>query len=189
MQNPRKKKKIIPIIITIIVICAAAFAGWYVYTHKTAGDKADAVVKDLESLIPGLGAEEGYSSGAGRDPMGSLIVRGVDIVGCLEIPSIDLRAPVTVKGGTEQGFAAWLGGSPVKGHFSIIGGMDDVFRNLAKAKPGDRVIFTDIDGVRYEYQVTTQYHLKKWDKGDNDLMLCFNSDSQTRFVLGCTKTL
>jgi LPXTG-site transpeptidase (sortase) family protein len=113
----------------------------------------------------------------------------VDIVGCLEIPSIDLRAPVTVKGAQQEGFATWLGGSPVKGRFSIIGGRDDVFRKLAKAKPGDRVMFTDIDGVRYVYEVTTQYHLKEWDKGDNDLMICFDSDSQTRFVLGCTKAL
>ena len=56
-------------------------------------------------------------------------------------------------------------------------------------KPGDKVAFTDIDGVRYEYEVTTQYHLKKWDQGENELQLCYETtDDDTYFVVGCGVT-
>ena len=68
-----------------------------------------------------------------------------------------------------------------------MGGSGDVFSRLSKGKPGERVIFTDMDGVRYEYTITTQFHLKDWAKADNDLMLCYKTDSDTKFVLGCTK--
>ena len=77
-------------------------------------------------------------------------------------------------------------GSPAKGKFRIKGGRDDVFRKIEKAAPGDSVAFTDIDGVRYSYRVSTQFHLKDWDKADYDLMLCYESDEDTDFVLGCT---
>ena len=52
---------------------------------------------------------------------------------------------------------------------------------------GDKVAFTDIDGVRYNYIVTTQFHLKDWDEADQDLMLCYKTDDNTQFVLGCKR--
>ena len=51
--------------------------------------------------------------------------------------------------------------------------------------PGDNVSFTDVYGTTYEYKVTTQYHLKNWDEGDNDLLLCYRTDSDTVFTVGC----
>ena len=64
-----------------------------------------------------------------------------------------------------------------------------MFRRIAGLSPGDRVTFTDVDGVRYGYEVMTQYHLKKWDEGDNDLLVCYESDDDTYFVVGCSAIL
>ena len=93
--------------------------------------------------------------------------------------------PVTVKDQGGDGFASVVSGSPVKGKFMLEGDRDTTFVKLAKAQPGAKVVFTDIDGVRYNYTVTTQFHLKDWDEAENDLMVTYRSDDQTRFVLGC----
>ena len=156
---------------------------------KQTGSQAEAVLKQMEVMIPGLGQETETSGGVGQDPLASFSIEGIDIVGCLEIPSLDIMVPVTGKGLEQTSFVTWVSGSPVKGTFRLTGGREDVFRNLAKTKPGDRVVFTDIDGVRYEYEVTTQYHLKEWAEATNDLLLCTPSDDQTDFVVGCTSVL
>ena len=185
-KNSRTKKVIMTVIVIILLACMGA-GGYLVYHQHQSGQKADAMMKEMDDFIPGLGEEDGVSSGMGRDPLAAFTIGGVDVVGCLEIPSLNLRAPVADKGIEEASLATWVSGSPVKGKFRLSGDRMDVFAKLSKAKPGDLVRFTDIDGVRYEYEVTTQYHMKDWDEGDNDLMLCHETtEDQTWFVLGCT---
>ena len=185
-QNTRGKR------IKLVVLCALvaaflAFGGMMLLQHQQGKTESEAAIEQMEKIVPGFGQENMYSSGAGRDPLPILEIQGVDIVGAIEIPSLNLRAPVTNKGVKKKYFARWAGGSPVKGRFRIMGDSGDVFSSLSKGKPGERVIFTDMDGVRYEYTITTQFHLKDWAKADNDLMLCYKVDSDTKFVLGCTK--
>ena len=158
---------------------------WYFNNGHRGSEKADAVMDVLGGIIPGLDEEDSISTGIGRDPLPAVSIEDIDIVGVLEIPALNIKAPVTSKDQSEAYFASWLDGSPVQGHFKVTGGRDDLFRKLSKLKPGDRVTFTDIDGVRYRYEVRTQYHLKKWDEGENELMLCYETDSDTYFVVGC----
>ena len=192
MKRRLTAKKVIVWVFIILVAAVFGF-GVYYFTHlKTSGSEAEEVLSSMENLIPGFGIEDdaddplaGTFSG-GTDPLMALSVNGKDIVGALEIPALDLRAPVMDKGKEEAYFITWVSGSPSKGKFRLKGGRDDVFRKLAKAKPGDKVVFTDIDGNRHTYEVTTQYHLKDWAKATNDLLLCYPSDDQTDFVVGCT---
>lgn len=179
MMNNAKK------VLVLLIAAVLAFGGYRLLTIQRASSEAEKVLESMYKLIPGLGVETEASTGRGRDPLAALSINEIDIVGCIEAPSIDLMAPVTAAGYEEEGFATYVSGSPVKGHLRLIGGRDDVFRKISKAKPGDTVAFTDIDGVRYRYRVTTQFHLKKWDEADHDLMLCYRTDDQTQFVLGC----
>ena len=174
-------------IIAVLLVAAGLFRGGYlIRTQKAAKKQADDVLTTMTTLIPGLGTETEGSGATGRDPLVALSVADHDIVGCLEIPSLDIAAPVLAKKSKQAYFVTWKSGSPVKGKFRLQGSRKDIFRDLAKANPGDKVIFTDIDGVRYAYTVTTQYHLKDWAKADNDLILCYTVDEKTDFVLGCT---
>ena len=167
-----------------------AFIAYNFYSGSRGDRRAKEVIATLKSIIPGLGVESDIVTGLGRDPLASISIDGIDIVGVLEIPSLDIMTPVMGQSQDDiEYFTKWLDGSPVKGHFSIIGGRDDIFRKLASLSPGDRVTFTDIDGVRYGYEVMTQYHLKKWDEGDNELLLCYESDNDTYFVVGCSMIL
>lgn len=189
LEQARMKKKRKKIIVVICVLLAAVLAAaCFVFLQKQEGkSEADEVLTQMEAIIPGLGQEDVYSSGMGRDPLAVLEIRGVDIVGCVEIPSLNLRAPVADKDVHKKYFARWASGSPVKGKLRIMGGRHDVFSRIAKGKPGETVRFTDTDGVRYEYTITTQFHLKDWAKADYDLMLCYKVDDDTKFVLGCTR--
>ena len=180
------QNRIIRLIIALVVIACLGYGGYWFYSAHQGGSKAEETMKELEVFIPGLGVDTGSQTGAGRDPLASVTIQDMDIVGVIEIPAIDVMAPVTAKEYSEEFFASWLGGSPVSGRFMITGGRDDVFLKLAKLKPGDRVAFTDIDGVRYSYSVLTQYHLKKWDEGTDDLQLCYKTDDDTYFVVGCS---
>ena len=70
----------------------------------------------------------------------------------------------------------------------MIGGRwSGAFKRIDDLKPGELVSFADMDGVRYDYRVSTQYHLKAWDDGANDLLICYDTDEDTRFVVGCTR--
>lgn len=186
MKKKRKGNKFIKAVLIVIVISVIGLAGWDFYSDHRGSEKADTVMSVLQEIVPGMGDDGAVSTGVGRDPLAAVSIEGVDIVGALEIPALNIQAPVTSKDYSEEFFASWLDGSPAKGNFKIIGGRDDLFRRLAKLKPGDRVAFTDIDGVRYRYEVTTQYHLKKWDEGENELQLCYETtDGDTYFVVGC----
>ena len=181
--------KIVIIVIVIAAAIAAAVTGYMLMHRKQASGDAEKVLETMRSLIPGLGVDTEEGSGDGRDPLSVMTVDSIDIVGCLEIPSIDLMAPVTAKTVNKPGFARFLSGSAVKGRLRLSGSRNDVFSNLAKVRPGSKVIFTDVDGVRYIYSVLTQFHLKKWDKAEYDLMLTYKVDDDTRFVVGCTRII
>ena len=190
MTAKKSSKSIIRIIILILIVGIIAFIAYNYYTGSKDDRKANDVVESLRNIIPGLGVDTDVATGLGRDPLASVSIDGIDIVGVIEIPALDIMTPVMHSNQENvECFTRWIDGSPVKGNFKILGGKDDVFRRLAGLKPGDRAIFTDIDGIRYSYEVMTQYHLKKWDEGDNDLQLCYESDDDTYFVVGCTMIL
>ena len=188
-RRSKSGNRIVKLLVLVIILAAAGYAGYRIYGGTQGDAKAEGVMSTLEKVIPGLGVDTGVERGMGRDPLAAISVDGMDIVGVIEIPALDIMAPVTDKGVEEPYFAAWLDGSPVQGNFKIIGGRDDIFRKIASLKPGDKVVFTDIDGVRYNYNVTTQYHLKKWDAGDNDMQLCYETDGDTYFVVGCSNAI
>ena len=185
MSDNGRRRKIIKTVICLVLIASAAFAGWKYYSGKQGSERSRSVMNTLNDIIPGLGEDTGVQNGVGQDPPAAVSIEGIDIIGVIEIPALDISAPVTGKDYREEYFASWLDGTPVQMNFKVTGGKDDIFRKISRLQPGDKVIYTDIDGVRYTYAVTTQYHLKKWDEGDNDLMLCYESDSDTYFVVGC----
>ena len=188
-NNKTTKSKIPRIVGTIAVILIAVGllrGGYLIREQKKSEKEAQEVIEAMKTLIPGLGTEKESSGSMGRDPLAALSVNETDVVDCLEIPALDLTAPVLNKKNKKAFCVTWVSGSPVKGKFRLSGGRHDIYKNLAKANPGDKVLFTDIDGTRYVYEVTTQYHLKDWAKADNDLLLCYKVDDNTDFVLCCT---
>ena len=174
--------------LALAALAAAFILGAY---HHRSGDRekaqgqAEEVLTTMKKLIPGLGTVTEASSSAGRDPLPAMSIDGIDVIGCLQISSLDIMTPVTSKETGKAGFVAYVEGSPANGQLRLRADRHGVFAELEKAAPGDRVLFTDVDGVRYAYTVVTQYHLKDWAEADNDLLLCYEVDENTDFVLGC----
>ena len=187
MKSVLKTRRRILLVGTALLVALLLCVSFILLPKKQDNEASRAAVQTMEELIPYFGTDQDGSSGMGRDPLPVMTVDGVDIVGAIEIPSLDLRAPVTDKGVKIKYFARWASGSPVKGKLRIMGGRHDVFSRITKGQPGDKVFFTDVDGVRYEYTITTQFHLKDWAEADYDLMLCYKINSDTKFVLGCTR--
>ena len=187
MRKRRSGKKRIIAAIVLLVLVAAFIAGgkYWSDSRDRSEEKAEQVLATMKNLIPGLGVSKEPSGSPGRDPLPALSIEKIDIVGCIEIPALNIMAPVTAKGYDNDYFITFVKGSPAKGQLRLTGGRSDVFQKPTKGNPGDKVIFTDVDGVRYVYIVTTQYHLKDWAKADNDLLLTYEVDDKTDFVLGC----
>ena len=171
-----------------VVLCALIAGGFYWYTDKEAARKAEAAVSSLEELVPGISDGSGSLNGVVSGPLAAINIEGVDIVGILRIPSLDIAAPVAAKDTGEKYFACIEEGTPADKGFRIYGKQNGLFRSIAGLMPGDSVRFTDVYGTSYEYKVTTQYHLKNWDEGDNDLLLCYRTDSDTYFTVGCEES-
>ena len=176
--------KVILIMIVAVFAIAAAILGYRAIQIKRASAEAEEVLKAMYKIVPGLESGSEAQSGDGQDPFPAVTINDVDIVGCLEAPSIGLKVPVTSKSEEKAGLATYAGGSPVKGGLTITGDRAGAFRNIEKLEPKEKVSFTDMDGVRYDYRVLTQFHLKNWDEAEYDLMLCYETDDKTMFVVG-----
>ncbi len=176
--------RVVKLVAVLVIVAAVTCFGYSFYETRMGTKRADRILETMKEVIPNLGVDTGTTA-QGRDPLPQVEIDGLPVVGCIEVPSIEIMAPVITKGHSEEGFAAIESGSPVKGHLKLLGGKNDIFRKLENARPGDTVAFTDIDGVRYNYRVLTQFHLKEWDEADQDLMLCYQADDKTQFVLGC----
>ena len=184
-ETGRSGKPLLIRIAVAIVLCALVAGCFYWYKDKEAARKADAAVAGIEEIVPGISDGSGSMNGASSAELAAINIEGADVVGILRIPSLDIDAPVAAKDADEKYFAYIEEGSPVDRGFRIYGKQSGLFRSLAGLMPGDNVSFTDVYGTTYEYKVTTQYHLKNWDEGDNDLLLCYRTDSDTVFTVGC----
>jgi len=94
MSAKKGKPSIIRIIIVIIIVGMFAFFAYNMYSLNRGDRWAKEVIATLENIIPGLGIESGVATGLGRDPLASVSIDDIDIVGVLEIPSLDVMAPV-----------------------------------------------------------------------------------------------
>lgn len=188
MRETNQKSRFIKIAVLLLIVAVVGGVCMQPLHRAQAAKRADRVIEQMREIVPGLGTEPGIPAAgdAGTEPLPQITVDGMDIVGYLEIPALEIAAPVTA-GGAEAGFAALDGGAPLSGQFRITGSRRDVFHGLAAANPGAKVAFTDINGVRYIYEVTTQFHLKEWDEADNDLLLFYGTDPHTFFVVGCKR--
>ena len=106
MENQERGGKKIRIIAGLILLALLVFAGWRVYSGLSGSGKADRVMKKLYEIVPDLDIDTGESKGAGSDPLAAISIEGVDIVGVIEIPSLDIIAPVTGKNFSEEYFAS-----------------------------------------------------------------------------------
>ena len=171
----RRRRRGTKILLSLGIILLAAAAGVVAYqigSGYMAQHRSDEVMEALMRAVPQYEDGDAEATGRGEDPLPAIEIDGVSFVGYVELPVQDLKIPVA--GSDYQGskFAFQGHGSPVKGKFRI-GGKDSkgLFGTIDEIKPGERITFVDVNGIRYAYKVTGLGSVREWADVDDDLVL------------------
>lgn len=183
-----------------LVLAAVCLAVYNVMTQRAAQEQSDALLRDVKSAVS---APEGLPAGtvvdyvpAEKNPLADGAdsasppeessqkikpknVSGMDVVGFVEIPSLDVELPVTSDWSYKlmKKAACRYSGEPCDGNLIICAhNYSDFFGRLDTLNSGDIISFVSMDGIRYNYEVTQTELLsgnacEEMSSGDWDLTL------------------
>ena len=150
-----RKKTVIILMVLGCILLVAAFSlfAYNQYEDKKAEEAAAAALEEMTDYLNGLEQTT-------HDPYKLTLktFAGYEYVGMLDIPSANLRLPVLAE---TDDFRLCLSscrysGSPKTDNMVIAGhNFDSHFGRVANLSPGEEVIFIDMDGVKYEYEVAS----------------------------------
>ena len=211
MHNPAKKRRVPFTVIGIVLLVAAlALAGYNLWRDAAAGASSEAA---LEELLPALPQDttsadpipgvtdpgEQVVPDYQLDPdmaMPTKTADGQEYIGVLSIPKLGKTLPILSDWDAAKLNIApcRYAGSAYQNNLVIAGhNYRRHFGRLATLSPGDNLIFTDMDGNRFTYQVveleTLQpYAIEEMKTGDWDLTLfTCTLGGQTRMTVRCER--
>ena len=161
----------------LLIVAALFLTGYNIWDDYRAGQASQAIVGEVAQLIP-TESTEAHESGSAKaeepqtaetevpnylkDPtmkMPEKEINGQMYIGVVEIPTLELELPIISEWSDARlkispcryVGSAYLNNMILSGH-----SYKNHFRYIRKLVEGDRVIFTDMDGNRFEYEVTLQ---------------------------------
>lgn len=191
----------------LLLIAAALFITAFNLREEAAARTASVRAADrLEALIPAHTPRPAAVSGAVLPEnvpetdmeMPVKTVDGVDYIGVIAVPSLSLELPVASEWSYER-----LKISPCRYSGSVYSGdmvlcahnYSSHFGQIKTLKPGDAVVFTDVDGNVYNYEVAELETLQpaavdEMKSGEWDLTLfTCTIGGQTRVTVRCDRVL
>ena len=210
-MKSKSKEGTLLIIIGLLLIAASLFLiGYNLYDEYRAGESAERVLTVLQENTPDSSTAE--SSAQARlepDPMElpdyilnpdmempTAEIEGHYYIGILEIPSLELSLPVMDEWSYPNLKLApcRYSGSAYNGNFTIAGHNDSThFGPVRNLEAGDQVIFTDVKGRSFVYEVQTIETLEPTDIEDmlsdewNLTLFTCTSSGQTRIAIRCLR--
>ena len=142
------------IIAGLLLIAAALFITVFnIWESHKAGSTADKILSGLEAAEKGAEAIPEYVLDPYMD-MPTVSIDGAEYIGTLEIPSLELTLPVAAEmdyGQLRKSPCRYTGSAYL--HNMVIGAHNYTvhFGKIARIKTGEKVIFTDAAGNRFEY--------------------------------------
>ncbi|MCD8127851.1 MAG: sortase [Clostridiales bacterium] len=197
MKNNRRERRVSLISIGLLLMAAALLlAAYNLWDAQRAANAADATLAQIEQSIQEITAEESpedNDTDASME-MPTIAIDGVEYIGVLEIPALDLSLPVASEWNYDN-----LRVSPCRYQGSaysddlIIAGHNYQrhFGNLKNLSAGDTVTFTDVAGNVFTFEVTEvttlgAYAVDEMTSGDWDLTLfTCTIGGQTRVTVRC----
>lgn len=202
-----KRKGSVLIFTGLLLIAAALFITAFNLREEAAARTASVRAADrLEALIPAHTPRPAAVSGAVLPEnvpetdmeMPVKTVDGVDYIGVIAVPSLSLELPVASEWSYER-----LKTSPCHYSGSVYSGdmvlcahnYSSHFGQIKTLKPGDAVVFTDVDGNVYNYEVAELETLQpaavdEMKSGEWDLTLfTCTIGGQTRVTVRCDRVL
>lgn len=155
----KKARKLLGIFLIVAGICMIAYSAWFLirYRANTADMAADAeeILKELNRVIPDEPVMTEPPIYEDADSMPSLEIKEVSCIGKLWIPRLELELPVA-NASSDIGFTPiHVSGTPNTTDFVIEAlGYSSQFGNLTKLELKDSIIFVDLYGYRYSYEIT-----------------------------------
>ena len=162
----------------LLVGAIAILALWRWNVHH-AEEQAQYYVDTLQALIPE--PQNAIPEERRDNTMSVLSVEGTDFVGILELPCYASALPVCADWGETSQYPCRFSGSIYDGTMQIGAttqkGQYDFYRELSV---GDRVIYTDVEGNRYTFAITSLRYEKHADQTalaqkDAALTLCIKN--------------
>ena len=202
-----KRKGSVLIFTGLLLIAAALFITAFNLREEAAARTASVRAADrLEALIPAHTPRPAAVHGAVLPEnvpetdmeMPVKTVDGVDYIGVIAVPSLSLELPVASEWSYER-----LKISPCRYSGSVYSGdmvlcahnYSSHFGQIKTLKPGDAVVFTDVDGNVYNYEVAELETLQpaavdEMKSGEWDLTLfTCTIGGQTRVTVRCDRVL
>ena len=202
-----KRKGSVLIFTGLLLIAAALFITAFNLREEAAARTASVRAADrLEALIPAHTPRPAAVPGAMLPEnvpetdmeMPVKTVDGVDYIGVIAVPSLSLELPVASEWSYER-----LKTSPCRYSGSVYSGdmvlcahnYSSHFGQIKTLKPGDAVVFTDVDGNVYNYEVAELETLQpaavdEMKSGEWDLTLfTCTIGGQTRVTVRCDRVL
>lgn len=202
-----KRKGSVLIFTGLLLIAAALFITAFNLRTEAAARTASVRAADrLEALIPAHTPRPAAVPGAVLPEnvpetdmeMPVKTVDGVDYIGVIAVPSLSLELPVASEWSYEH-----LKTSPCRYSGSVYSGdmvlcahnYSSHFGQIKTLKPGDAVVFTDVDGNVYNYEVAELETLQpaavdEMKSGEWDLTLfTCTIGGQTRVTVRCDRVL
>ena len=202
-----KRKGSVLIFTGLLLIAAALFITAFNLREEAAARTASVRAADrLEALIPAHTPRPAAVPGAVLPEnvpetdmeMPVKTVDGVDYIGVIAVPSLSLGLPVASEWSYER-----LKTSPCRYSGSVYSGdmvlcahnYSSHFGQIKTLKPGDAVVFTDVDGNVYNYEVAELETLQpaavdEMKSGEWDLTLfTCTIGGQTRVTVRCDRVL
>lgn len=137
---------------TVLVLAALSLFVWNRYEDRQAGEAAREVLPQLIQEIAPQPAQDPCTP-----EMTAVEIDEYGYIGCLDIPAIGLELPVMAEcDDTRLKTAPCRYAGSTKTDNLVIAGHNYTrhFGALPKLAPGDRVLFTDMDGNTWGYEVT-----------------------------------
>lgn len=155
MKKTKKKGSIFIWIGIVLILAAACWAGYNYFEDWYAGKQSDEILASLDGMLDGTDGNDLYKDYPDME-MPSEQVGETFYCGVLSFPGHGVELPVTSQYDESYlnfALTRWKG-SAYKGNM-IIAGHNTIshFRVLYNLQPGDQVIFTDMDGNQFIYEM------------------------------------
>ena len=174
-------KRVIPRICVLVGVCllvvgAIVLISWQWNIHSSM-QKTESYVQTLRTLMPN---PQGAVPEERRDNAMSIFsIEGTDFVGILEIPRYESSLPVCADWGHLTKYPCQFNGSVYDRTMQIGAtsqkGQYDFYREISI---GDTILFTDMEGNRYTYEVTNL----RYEKHSNQTVLERDDSALTLFI-------
>lgn len=176
-------KKVINIILTILIIMAIVVTGIIIYNYVISKQNDDNLAEVVTEIEEQFTANEGQQAA-------NIQYNGYDVVGIIEIPSINIKYPIinktndtTMKYSITKfsgGDINSIGNFTVAGHNNLNGTM---FGKVKRLQIGDEIKMTDLYNNTVTYQIFDIYSVEP-----NDVSCLESVDENTREITLITCT-